>query len=84
MRISDVLSSKPGGQVVTIPPDNSVRDLLALLARHNIGAVVDYDVRMCIECGSDVTIIGIGRLALDRVHGNAPIGDERCGNIVLC
>ena len=40
MRISDVLSSKPGGQVVTIPPDNSVRDLLALLARHNIGAVV--------------------------------------------
>jgi CBS domain-containing protein len=40
MRISDVLSSKPGGQVVTIPPDNTVRDLLALLARHNIGAVV--------------------------------------------
>jgi CBS domain-containing protein len=40
MRISDVLSSKPGGQVVTIPPDNTVRDLLGLLARHNIGAVV--------------------------------------------
>ncbi len=40
MRISDVLSSKPAGQVVTIPPDNTVRDLLALLARHNIGAVV--------------------------------------------
>ncbi len=40
MRISDVLSSKPGGQVVTIPPDATVRDLLALLAEHNIGAVV--------------------------------------------
>jgi CBS domain-containing protein len=40
MRISDVLSSKSGAQVVTIPPDASVRDLLALLARHNIGAVV--------------------------------------------
>src|SRR3954470_1746043 len=40
MRISDVLSSKPGGQVVTIPPDATVRDLLALLARYNIGAVV--------------------------------------------
>ena len=40
MRISDVLSSKPSGQVVTIPPDATVRDLLGLLARHNIGAVV--------------------------------------------
>jgi CBS domain-containing protein len=40
MRISDVLSSKPSDQVVTIPPDATVRDLLALLARHNIGAVV--------------------------------------------
>jgi CBS domain-containing protein len=40
MRISDVLSSKPTGQVVTIPPDATVRDLLGLLARHNVGAVV--------------------------------------------
>jgi CBS domain-containing protein len=40
MRISDVLSSKPSSQVVTIPPDATVRDLLSLLAEHNIGAVV--------------------------------------------
>jgi CBS domain-containing protein len=40
MRISDVLSSKPGGDVVTIPPDATVRDLLTLLAEHNICAVV--------------------------------------------
>ena len=40
MRISDVLSSKPSSQVVTIPPDATVRDLLGLLARHNVGAVV--------------------------------------------
>ena len=40
MRISDVLSSKPSDQVVTIPRDATVRDLLGLLARHNIGAVV--------------------------------------------
>jgi CBS domain-containing protein len=40
MRISDVLSSKPGGQVVTIAPDATVRDLLGLLSQHNIGAVV--------------------------------------------
>jgi CBS domain-containing protein len=40
MRISDVLSSKPNPEVITIPPDASVRDLLALLAEHNVGAVV--------------------------------------------
>jgi CBS domain-containing protein len=40
MRINDVLSGKPSGQVVTIAPDASVRDLLGLLAEHNIGAVV--------------------------------------------
>src|ERR1700742_3567961 len=40
MRISDVLSGKPTQRVVTIAPEASVRDLLALLAEHNVGAVV--------------------------------------------
>jgi CBS domain-containing protein len=40
MRISDVLTSKPSQQVVTISPDSTVRELLGLLAEHNIGAVV--------------------------------------------
>jgi CBS domain-containing protein len=40
MHISDVLTSKPGGEVVTIGPDATVRELLGLLAQHNIGAVV--------------------------------------------
>jgi CBS domain-containing protein len=41
MRISDVLSGKSGGgRVVTIKPDATVRDLLGLMAEHNIGAVV--------------------------------------------
>ena len=40
MRISDVLSSKPSDQVITIRPDATVRHLLALLARHNVGALV--------------------------------------------
>jgi CBS domain-containing protein len=39
MRISDVLRVK-GAQVVTIPPDTTVRQLLAVLAEHRIGAVV--------------------------------------------
>ncbi|WP_151085073.1 CBS domain-containing protein [Nocardioides cynanchi] len=40
MRISDVLTSKPGHQVITIGPDATVRELLGLLAEHNVGAVV--------------------------------------------
>ena len=39
MRISDVLRVK-GTQVVTVPPDTTVRRLLAVLAEHQIGAVV--------------------------------------------
>jgi CBS domain-containing protein len=40
MRISDILTSKPSHEVVTIGPDASVRDLLGLLAQFNVGAVV--------------------------------------------
>jgi CBS domain-containing protein len=40
MRISDVLTSKPSQQVVTISPDSTVRELLGMLAEHNVGAVV--------------------------------------------
>ena len=40
MRISDVLSAKPSHDVVTIRPDAGVRDLIALLAEHNIGALI--------------------------------------------
>lgn len=40
MRISDVLRGKPSQEVVTIPPDASVRELVALLAQHNVGALI--------------------------------------------
>lgn len=39
MKISDVLRNK-GTDVVTVTPDSSVGELLALLAEHRIGAVV--------------------------------------------
>ncbi|GAB2987837.1 CBS domain-containing protein [Nocardioides montaniterrae] len=40
MRIGDVLTKKSSGSVVTISPDASVRELVAVLAEHNIGAVI--------------------------------------------
>ena len=40
MRIGDVLGAKPSQQVVTIAPEAGVRDLIAALAEHNIGALI--------------------------------------------
>jgi CBS domain-containing protein len=40
VKIRDVMRAKASQDVVTISPGASVRDLLALLAEHNIGAVI--------------------------------------------
>ncbi len=40
MRIHDVLQGKNTQDVVTVAPDATVRELLALLAQYNIGAVI--------------------------------------------
>ena len=40
MRISEVLKSKSTTEVVTISPDATVRELVALLAEHNVGALI--------------------------------------------
>ena len=40
MRITDVLSAKSSDGVITITPDKGVRELLATLAEHNVGALI--------------------------------------------
>ncbi|MBZ5740601.1 CBS domain-containing protein [Nocardioides mangrovi] len=40
MRIGEVLSAKPSAEVVTISPDAGVRELIASLAEHNVGALI--------------------------------------------
>jgi len=40
MRIREVLGSKASHDVVTITPEAGVRDLLELLAEHNVGALI--------------------------------------------
>jgi len=40
MRINDVLRGKPRQDVVTINPDASVRELIEMLAEHNVGALI--------------------------------------------
>ncbi len=43
MKISDVIHAKSMQAVVTISPDATVRELVALLAEHNVGALVVSD-----------------------------------------
>ena len=40
MRIGDVLHAKASSEVVTISPDAGVRELVAKLAEHNVGALI--------------------------------------------
>lgn len=40
MRIGEILSAKADHGVVTISPEAGVRELIALLAEHNIGALI--------------------------------------------
>ncbi|RLV50990.1 CBS domain-containing protein [Nocardioides mangrovicus] len=43
MLIKDVLATKPDSEVITIAPDAGVRELIAQLAEHNVGALVVSD-----------------------------------------
>jgi CBS domain-containing protein len=40
MRIGEILKAKPSHEVVTITPEAGVRELIAKLAEHNIGALI--------------------------------------------
>ena len=44
MTIASILATK-GNKVVTIRPEQSIRDALRVLAEHNIGALVAIDPR---------------------------------------
>ena len=67
MKIKDVVGAKPTQGVVTISPDATVRDLLGLLAEHNIGAVVVS------ADGSAVEGIVSERDVVRRLHGDEAV-----------
>ena len=82
MRISEVLSGK-SGDVVTVLPDASVRELVGLLAEHNIGAtVVSAD-------GSSVDGIVSERDVVRRLHDDdavldAPVSSIMSSDVATC
>jgi len=83
MRISDVLQSKGTTTVITIAPDASVRDLVALLSEHNVGAIVVSDdgaVPAGIVSERDV----VRRLGTDTSVLDLSVSDIMTADIRVC
>ena len=83
MRIRDVVAAKSEKKVVTVGPDATVRELLGLLAEHNVGALV--------VSGDGETVDGIvsERDVVRRLHGdaellNATVGSIMTGDVYTC
>jgi CBS domain-containing protein len=76
MKISDVLKGKQGQDVITIVADATVRDLLAVLADHNIGAVI--------VSGDGTAVDGIvsERDVVRKLNGNDAILDAAVREIM--
>ena len=76
MRIGDVLAAKTSKDVVTIAPDAGVRELIQLLAEHNIGAlIVSSD-------GQAVDGIVSERDVVRHLHHDGTVVDNTVGAIM--
>ncbi len=76
MKINDVLHGKPSQAVVTVRPDATVRELIALLAEHNVGAlVVSSD-------GTRVDGIVSERDVVRQLHSDAQVLDATVETIM--
>ncbi len=92
MKINDVLRGK-GNQVVTISPEATVTELLALLAEHNVGALVvspdgssvagivsERDVVRLMHTTPDAGGVRVSAIMTAEVHTCAP--DELIDNLM--
>jgi CBS domain-containing protein len=76
MRINEVLAAKQNRDVVTVHPDATVHELVALLAQHNIGAlVVSHD-------GSSVDGIVSERDVVRRLGQDESVLDAQVSSIM--
>ncbi len=76
MRIKDVLQAKQHRDVVTIRPEAGVRELVATLADHNIGAVIVS------SDGSAMDGIVSERDVVRRMHSDGTVIDNTVGAIM--
>ena len=76
MKINDVIHAKAKQSVVTIAPDATVRELIALLAEHNVGALVVS------EDGEQVSGIVSERDVVRRLHTDDAVLDTLVSQIM--
>jgi len=76
MRIGEIIRSKPSQEVVTIGPEAGVRELIAKLAEHNIGA--------CIVSNDGKSLDGIvsERDVVRRLHHDGTVINNNVGAIM--
>jgi CBS domain-containing protein len=85
MRIREVVAAKPDNTVVTVTPGATVRELTALLAEHNVGALVvssdgttvdgivsERDVVRRLHSDPDVLAATVEAIMTEDVHTCAP------------
>jgi CBS domain-containing protein len=83
MRISQVLAAKAIKEVITVRPDASVRDLLGLLADHNVGAlVVSGDGRRVDGIVSERDVVR--RMREDEALLDAPVSSIMTSEVQTC
>jgi CBS domain-containing protein len=83
MKIKDVLQAKASGDIITIAPDATVRDLLRLLAQHNVGALIvssDGATLEGIVSERDV----VRRLNEDEAVLGAPVSQIMTADVATC
>lgn len=83
MRINEVLNRKPSDRIVTIGPDATVRELVALLAEHNVGALIvsgDGDAVDGIVSERDV----VRRLGQDTAVLDGPVSAIMTADVRTC
>jgi len=76
MKINDVVHSKSSKDVVTITPDATVRELVALLAEHNVGALVVS------EDGESVDGIVSERDVVRKLHSDPGVLERSVSSIM--
>jgi CBS domain-containing protein len=76
MKINDAIHAKADQAVVTISPEATVRELIALLAEHNVGALVVSDD------GEQVTGIVSERDVVRRLHADMGVLDTAVRDIM--
>lgn len=92
MKINDVLRGK-GTEVVTISPEATVRELLAQLAEHNVGALVvspdgrtvagivsERDVVRLLNDSADAFDVQVSTIMTEQVHACGP--DDLIDNLM--